>query len=547
MKVVYTFLLLSIYFSSTAQNCSPGDAFIELNVNNINAELRNSGDFWWDGADGRYITPADGIDEVSAIFAGGLWIGGLDPNNSLKLAAVQYRTGNNGDYYPGPLKDSDGQAFEDGCTDWDRFWIVNKSEVDAHFLDFSDGSIDNRIDNIYSWPGRNNPHFESFVGFPIPADQKLAPFFDKDHDGNYNPDNGDFPLIKGDQSIWWVFNDNAGVHGLTNATAIQIEVHAMASAFANGDNEDLNNATFYDFEMINKGAYEFIDAFVGLWVDFDFGCSEDDYTGYDEEYQMMCVYNQDDYDGDEDNGCFDLNTYKDKIPMLGIKKLESNVNPVTSYVSSNFNLSVGSSSPINHFNVPLEIYNFLRGFWLDGTAISYGGSGFDPGSTDTTKFMFNGDPSINEEWSMCSANLTPESRFSVMSSSISNLQPGQSTTASYAVIFVEDVSHPCPSLDRLKAASDAVCDALLSSDEELIPKVNFTVSPNPAIDFITIISKKPIQSINLLGLNGQSVLEDNSNKSNVRVLDISSVHAGIYFISITDNQGNISLEKIVKN
>lgn len=133
MKLIITFFLFAIYFSSSAQSCSPGEALIDLNVNNINAKLRNSGDLWWDGQDGKYLTPADGIDEVSAIFAGGLWIGGVDPNGSLKLAAVQYRTGSNGDYYPGPLQDNNGQAFEDGCTNWDRFWVVNKSEVDAHF------------------------------------------------------------------------------------------------------------------------------------------------------------------------------------------------------------------------------------------------------------------------------------------------------------------------------------------------------------------------------------------------------------------------------
>ncbi len=546
MKSILTFLFLAICFSSFAQSCLPGEAYIELDVNNIKAGLRNSGDLWWNGQDGKYITPSDGIEEVFAIFAGGLWIGGRDPSGNLKLAAVQYRTGANGDYYPGPLKDSNGQAFEGGCVDWDRFWIVNKSEVDAHFLDFNDGAIDNQIDNIYSWPGRNNPHFESFVGFPIPKNQKLAPFFDRDQDGNYNPDNGDFPLIKGDQSIWWVFNDKAGVHGWTNAMPIQIEVHAMAYAFANGDNEHLNNATFYDFEMINKGADEFRDAFVGLWVDFDLGCPADDFIGYNEEYQMMYVYNEDDVDGYPIDECFGIfNTYSSNIPILGIKKLDGNMFPVTSHSFINRG---GYSAPSATMDPQqdIEFYNILKGFWLDGTPMTYGGSGFDPGSIDTSKFVFNGDPSSENGWSMCTVDLPFDDRSSLMSSAMPNLQPGQSTIASYAVIYADNIDYPCPSLDRLKEAADAVCDAVLSSNEIPTTKANFTVSPNPAMDIIKIVSDNFIQSVKVIDLSGQVVLIDNNSKGKIKTLDISNLPPSIYLISVQDAHGNVGVEKVVK-
>lgn len=546
MKLLYTLLILCIYFSPAAQNCTPGDAYIELNVNNIKAGLRNSGDLWWDGQDGKYITPADGIDEVSAIFAGGLWIGGLDPNGSLKLAAVQYRTGANGDYYPGPLQDNNGLAFDDGCTNWDRFWIINKSEIDAHFLDFSDGLIDNRLDNIYSWPGRNNPHFESIVGFPIPEDQKLAPFFDNDQDGNYNPDNGDFPLIKGDQSIWWVFNDNAGVHGLTNATAIEIEVHAMAYAFSNGSNEDLNNATFYDFEMIHKGADVLRDGFIGLWVDFDLGCSEDDFACYDEDSQMMYVYNSDAVDGSIGDLCPGVNTYGENIPMIGIKKLDGDSNPVTSYTVMNR----GVSNPPPATEDPqqdTEFYNYLRGLWADGTTMTYGNNGFDLASTDTVKFAFNGDPSDGSVWSMCTADLPLDDRRSLMSSAIPDLQPGQSTTASYAVIYADNIDYPCPSLDRLKEAATSVCDALLTSNETPISEANFTISPNPTIGIIKITSESFMQSVKVIDLSGQIILIDKGNRDKIKTLDISSLPRSIYLISVQDEKGNVAVEKLVKN
>ena len=72
----------------------------------------------------------------------------------------------------------------------------------------------------------------------------LAPFYDKDGDGEYNPSNGDYPyydidnelchtkiptmeeevhgtmhgsiladqVLKGDQTLWWIFNDKGASH-----------------------------------------------------------------------------------------------------------------------------------------------------------------------------------------------------------------------------------------------------------------------------------------------------------------------------------------------
>lgn len=548
MKFTITIFLLSFCFCAFGQNCdSYGDAQIDLNVNNISARLLNSGDLWWDGNEGKYITPADGMLNVSAIFAGALWIGGLDPSNNIKLAGQTYR-GSNGDtdYYPGPLNEL-GQTSLDDCSNWDRFWMVNKSEVDAHILDFNDGAIDQQIDNIYGWPGRNNPHFESIFNFPLPTGQKLAPFFDNDQDGDYNPDNGDYPLIKGDQSIWWVFNDNGGPHRVTFATPMQIEVHAMAYAYTNGNNEDLNNSTFYDFELINKASESLLDGYIGLWVDFDLGCYEDDYVGYDEEYQMMYVYNTDATDGSNGTQCSGgVNTYGDNIPMVGIKKIDGDINPVSSYVAQNNGATdppVATTDP----DTGNEFYNYLRGVWRDGTPMTFGGSGFNPTSTDTVKFIFNGDPSDEAGWSMCTANLPLGDRRSLMSSAMPDLSPGQSITASYAVIYVSDITYPCPSLDRLKDAADNVCNVVMTSSEAPISTANFTISPNPVMDIIKITSDNFIQSIKVLDLNGQAVIVDDGPRNKIKAFDISNLPPSIYLISITDDNGNVGIEKIVKN
>ncbi len=99
----------------------------------------------------------------------------------------------------------------------------------------------------------------------------------------------------------------------------------------------------------------------------------------------------------------------------------------------------------------------------------------------------------------------------------------------------------------MKEAADAVCDALLSSDDVIASKLDFTVSPNPALDIIKITSENLIHSINVIDINGQIVFTDNSTKAKIKTLDISSLPESFYFISIKDDQGNVAIEKIVKN
>jgi hypothetical protein len=92
-----------------AQSCPPATAFDYLDVNNVKARINNGGDMWWDLVnDAEYFVPQAG--NVSAQFAGALWIGGIDDEGNLHVAAQTYRqTGN--DFFPGPL-DANGATSQ---------------------------------------------------------------------------------------------------------------------------------------------------------------------------------------------------------------------------------------------------------------------------------------------------------------------------------------------------------------------------------------------------------------------------------------------------
>ena len=109
-------------------NCDPAVAQIDQAINNVRARLLTGGDVWWDGSDGRYVVPKvpAGQPEVSSIFAGGVWLGGIDPAGNLKLAAQEFgRSSGDADFWPGPLDPILGSTTQEICSKWDRFFQSN--------------------------------------------------------------------------------------------------------------------------------------------------------------------------------------------------------------------------------------------------------------------------------------------------------------------------------------------------------------------------------------------------------------------------------------
>jgi hypothetical protein len=77
---------------------------------------------------------------TSLIYSAGLWVGGRDDANNLKLAGTTYATKyENYDWYPGTLNDN-GQTNEENCRLFEKFGINNqllfikmKSKKPGHF------------------------------------------------------------------------------------------------------------------------------------------------------------------------------------------------------------------------------------------------------------------------------------------------------------------------------------------------------------------------------------------------------------------------------
>ena len=71
----------SIETRSFREDCDNAINQIDMSINNVRARLTTGGDVWWNGNEGVYVVPKvpPTEDPVSSIFAGAVWLGGVDP------------------------------------------------------------------------------------------------------------------------------------------------------------------------------------------------------------------------------------------------------------------------------------------------------------------------------------------------------------------------------------------------------------------------------------------------------------------------------------
>ncbi|MCH8904656.1 MAG: hypothetical protein IIA45_12165 [Bacteroidetes bacterium] len=428
---------------TTAAPCDPPTSSIDLDINNVRTRIHNGGDMWWDlVGSAKYEIPKGS--DIHSLFAASIWIGGVDAGGQLKIAAQTYRQSGN-DFWPGPL-DSNGATVKETCSDWDRHFEVSRLEIDA-FIE----NPDVIPTSILQWPGKGNPNQPLVAPF---SNIGLAPFEDANADGIYDPADGDFPIlmdecpgVRGDQMIWWIYNDKGNIHTETRGEAIGMEVQAMAFGFST--NDEINDMTFYRYVLINRSNTTLDSAFIAQWVDPDLGCFQDDYIGCDTSRSLGIVYNAD--ATDEQCGS---NGYGSEIPMLGIDYFrgpkdefgkELGMSSFTYYLND-FSL-MGNPESAPHY------YGYLSGTWKDGTPFTCGG--IAKGGSQTCKYVFPDDPTLPlPAWSECSVNTPPLDRRFVQASGPFSLAPGASNDVIVGVVWVSNVVYPCPSYKTLQAADD---------------------------------------------------------------------------------------------
>lgn len=548
----YFFLILGIYgIIAQAQTYS------FLDVNQVKARVNSGGDLHWDPFNSQfngYQCPIGSNNNWSGPTS--LWIGGIDSGNQLKLAAQTYQQ-SGVDFWPGPLTQVTASISSTTMNQYNRVWKLNQIDIDNFILNYSNGNVQNGsyvpVVDLLTWPGNGD----------ISQNQSsiLAPFMDVNGDGVYDPlGAGDYPLIKGDQAIYTIYNDNYSIHQSSGGNSIGVEIHLMAYAYGNSNftinNPFLNYTTFYNYKIINRTTTILDNTYSGLFNDTDLGYFQDDYVGCNKNNAYAYIYNNPSNLANE--------------PAIGIVQLkgpfsdpgnstDDNNNglidePFEQIIMSNFMYFNNSfpGIPINQSdpNTANEYYQYLSSVWKDGSHLTCGGNGY--GGTLTTNLAYSGNTYTNGPCGTLQWNETGNGsdKKIILSSGPYTLLPGAIHEMEFAFITSYDSlnNNPLSNLDTMVQGLRNFNNTATTNLKEKSIEYSFQIIPNPAHNYVKIKMSQAIKQsakIEIIDLFNNSLISEYNTNFNNHEFDLSNLSPGIYFVKISSDNINI-IKKFIK-
>jgi Secretion system C-terminal sorting domain len=361
MKKLILLVILSIAsFIPSLVYCQVTVAYDSLDINNIKALIKADGTHFHKDFTSPAAFEVPQGQGMSANFAAGLWLSGYDSLGSLHVSVGHFFT----QFKWGPIADSYGMHDQI----YNKVWKIEKSQIDNHIAHWSDGGYVVPL-SIAEWPA----HGDTSNG----EAQFLAPFVDSNGNQTYDPQNGDYPKISGDQAIFYMFND--GYAGQVGLDVLGLDVLGFAYAFDSLTHPEFKNTIFLNYRIFNRSQSDYNNVMSGFWDDIDIGRNTDDLIGCDTLLNTYYGFNFNNLD----NGF-----YGAMPPALGVTFLN---HPMKGFIGYAQDTSAqGDPTTNSDFN------NYLRGYWGDGTPLTYGGTGYGGGTP--VKFWFPGDPVSNTGW-----------------------------------------------------------------------------------------------------------------------------------------------------
>lgn len=498
-----------------------------LDQNNTSVFLSNEGTVFTD-----FITPSAGYEVpngsgLNTIYSTQFWFAGKEIDGTIHSSLGGY-PGNGTDIFKGPFSTTNSYTDPSYQTAWGvSMWDICQVDIDNFILWWecmngqSTVGCENVIaptaeilEKIYTWPAHGDLNQgESYF---------LAPFFDRNQDGVYNPTDGDYPIIKGCCAVYMIQNDAAAAHSVSIGPAIGIETHYMFYQYSNWDY--INDVTFVDVLTINKGTTNYTEFSTGIVMDADIGNYADDYTGCDSTNNLMLFYNAD----NNDETGYSLNP-----PAIGVVSLENNMSscaPFILYPSSN------------------EIWNLMDGKKTDGTD-------WQNPSGIPTNYVYSGNPNNPLEWSEISVISPPGDRKSIMTNKHMFFNSGDSIFESYAILFARNgtnlqnaqaiIDYSISVKQFYNTVSNLPCINGTFGLEEIVENNAISIYPNPTSGMFKIAQKSDIGfTIEIYDYSGNLIISKSILNSSEMYVDLSKYGRGLYILKIT-NEIESFVERIV--
>lgn len=495
-----------------------------LDINNIEAKFYSSGDFFWhpDHEEPGFEVPAG--EDKHTLFNANIWMAGFDEEENAYLSAQAYRQERN-EYQAGPHHDEE-QAGDNHSNEWDEVWKITNEEIEQ----FKNG--EDTAEVILNWPAHGNTD--------IGEAEDLAPFVDVSETGQYEPQKGDYPEMKGDMMLWWVFNDlpEAG-NPAVEPLGLEIQVKAYGYEDPTDLPELLDNTLFIELEVHNRSDNDYEDVHLGKFIDFDIGNPFNNYIGSFPEVNTIFSYVAEDED----------EVYGEDPPAQSVTFLDQDLDYFM-YYRNTFDGTTGNPTEAEEF------FNLLQGNWLNGISVCYGGDGAGNcwDRDREVDHVFTDDPSLpannQENWSEESADRTPGDRRGLGSFEVGDFNSGESLTLSQGFIYqYQDEG------DRLESASEAKSNAdqlqdffdteIATSTIDPEPKAHdISIAPNPAGDIVRIKAEnRKIQKVRIMDLSGKVLSKKTFASEAPPTKSVNHLRPGLYLIEV-DIDGEKAYERI---
>ncbi|MEQ8910436.1 MAG: T9SS type A sorting domain-containing protein [Vicingaceae bacterium] len=422
---------------------------------------------------------------------------------------------------PGPLN-SNRLGFE-----WPYVVNVSQAEIDMHKSSYNQTGYQ-MPDGIKNWPANG----DSTLNISL----DLAPFKDANNNGCYDPQNGDYPIIKGKEALYWIKH--------SADPNLKLEYHYMLYGFNRQSDQDINQVVFLDFRIINRENARIDSLKTGYFVDWDLGNPADDYIGCDSLTNTFYIYDADTVG----RGSTPQAPYGNNPPFVGAKFLSDSM---TSFIRT------FAPNGQTQINLHIHYVNLLNARWPNGTPLHYGGDGFLNSSTIPTSYMFSGNPYTQTGWTEANpgnglAPFAPGDRRGIASIPYYSLNAGESKTISVALGFgrkdsvqshLENFSEMQGVLATAKAVYDTIspknpdygsnynCTLVGLPEVHGPQKVELSVFPNPSNGYTTLKSDQVLEELQVFSMSGKLLLQQRlRNKENT--FNLSAFPEGIYLLRV---------------
>lgn len=492
--------------------------FDTLDINDVIAPVYAGGPYFMNPG----ISSADYAvnSNPKVIYSCSPWVVGLNEQGNLHVSAETFRAPcnplgdscNSLDYWSGPMANIYDTEYD---NKYYKIWKLDQSEIDYHLINYSNtGYV--APDDILTWPGNGD------VNNGEPA--QLAPYYDMNNNGVYDPLEGDAPMIKGDQALYMITTDARQENTFSDGEILGIDLHYTFYTISCPGLEipQVNETTFASIRVVNRSSNDYHDLHIGNWTDFDIGSPFNDFIGTSVEQNLQYAYNA--YQLDEASSASEGFGYNPAA--CGIMYLNHQLAYSMTYNNGNNPFNGEPSEPIHY-------YNYIKSIFKDGSLF------FDE-NDEPTKFVYHDSPTNPTGWSEYTYGNPPGDRRGISSVGPFELASGGELEVDFAIVYAHgdytasDIdSHILNAEDLIYNAEQVQlyydgqtsCSTIGTEEND---KGSFNIYPNPGNSFININSEKG-GIVDVFDARGKLIFSQNSFNNRL-TLDVSTFENGVYFI-----------------